>query len=160
MKRLSALGVLLVAACDPGTTRPDLVPFPEARTIEVMGDRAGALGVLEYALRADSIPIARVSAKDHWLETPWFDARTLRPAGADALGTGTVKLRWWADPSRQGATLITVELVYRPMADPSVPPRELERPVPGSDSIYARVGRVLKVVTDSVGAHFGDTPRR
>jgi hypothetical protein len=151
---------LLLLACDPGTTRPDLTPFPEARTIEVLGDRDGALSVLQYALRTDSIPIARVSAQDHWLESPWFDARTLAPAGDDGLGTGVVKLRGWAEPSRQGASLLTVELVYRPMADPSLPWRELERPVPSSDSIYVRVGRALKVVTDSVGAHFGGRPRR
>jgi hypothetical protein len=149
-----------LAACDPGTTRPDLTPFPEARTIEVLGDRDSALSVLQYALRTDSIPIARVSAKDHWLESPWFDARTLAAAGDDELGTGVVKLRGWAEPSRQGASLLTVELVYRPMADPSLPSRELERPVPSADSIYVRVGRALKLVTDSVGAHFGDKPRR
>ena len=126
----------------------------------MLGDRDGALGVLQYALRADSIPLARVSVQDHWLESPWFDAGSLAPAGAGALGAGVVKLRGWADPDRVGATLLTVELVYRPMADPSIPPRELERPVPSSDAIYARVGRILKVVTDSIGAHFGTTPRR
>lgn len=160
VSRLSILGSLLLAACDPGTTRPDLTPFPEARTIEVLGDRDSALAVLRFALATDSFPIARVSARDHWLESPWFDARTLAPAGTQQLGAGVVKLRGWADPSRQGASLLVVELVYRPMADPSVPSRELERPVPTTDSVYARVGRVLKLVEDSVGAHFDDKPSR
>lgn len=146
-------------ACDPGTTRPDLTPFPEARTIEVLGDRDSALRILQYALTTDSFPITRVSTRDHWLESPWFDARTLVPAGSQNVGVGVVKLRGWADPSRQGASLLVVELVYRPMVDPSVPTRELERPVPATDSVYARVGRVLKLVEDSVGAHFGGRPR-
>ncbi len=159
LSRLSFLGLLLLAACDPGTTRPDLTPFPEARTIEVIGDRDSALRVLQFALTTDSIPIARVSARDHWLESPWFDARTLAPTGTQTLGMGVVKLRGWADPSRQGASLLVVELVYRAMVDPSLPARELERPVPATDSVYVRVGRVLKLVEDSVGAHFGDKPR-
>ena len=157
--RLSFLVLACAMACDPGTTRPDLTPFPEARTIEVLGDRDSALRILQYALTTDSFPITRVSTRDHWLESPWFDARTLVPAGSQNVGVGVVKLRGWADPSRQGASLLVVELVYRPMVDPSVPTRELERPVPATDSVYARVGRVLKLVEDSVGAHFDDRPR-
>lgn len=153
------VAILALVSCDPTTTRPDLTPFPETRTIEVLGDRDSALAILRYALTVDSFPIARVSTRDHWLESPWFDARTLAPAGTQTLGAGVVKLRGWADPSRQGATLLIVELVFRPMVDPSVPARELERPVPATDSVYARVGRVLKLVEDSVGAHFGDKPR-
>ncbi len=158
--RLSSLGLLLLVACDPGTTRPDLTPFPEARTIEVLADRDSALSILQYALSTDSFPIARVSARDHWLESPWFDARTLVPAGSQNIGVGVVKVRGWADPSRQGTSLLVVELVYRPTVDPSVPTRELERPVPATDSVYVRVGRVLKLVEDSVGAHFDDKPRQ
>ena len=160
VSRFSVLALGFGMACDPGTTRPDLTPFPEARTIEVLGDRDSALSVLRYALSIDSIPIARVSDRDHWLESPWFDGQTLAPAGTQAIGRGVMKLRGWADPSRQGASLLVVELVYRPMADPSVPSRELERPVPTTDSVYARVGRALKLVSDSVGAHFDDKPSR
>lgn len=160
VSRLSFLVLAAGMACDPGTTRPDLTPFPEARTIEVLGDRDSALAVLRYALTADSFPIARVSARDHWLESPWFDARTLAPTGARGLGPEVMKLRGWADPSRPGASLLIIELVYRPMADPSLPPRELERPVATTDSVYARLGRALKLVSDSVGAHFDDKPSR
>ena len=152
--------VVALASCDPGTTRPDLTPFPEARTIEVMGDRVAALNFLQHALTSDSIPVATLSTRDHWLESPWFDAQTLAPASEERLGTGVVKLRGWADPSRVGATILTVELVYRPMADPSLPWRELERPVPAGEPVYQRVGAALKMVEDSIGAHFGGKPRR
>jgi len=101
-------GGLALASCDPGTTRPDLTPFPEARTVGVLGDRDSALAVLRHALTVDSFPIARVSTRDHWLESPWFNARTLAPAGDRQVGSDVVKLRGWADPSRQGASLLIV----------------------------------------------------
>ena len=161
ISRLSALrsrlvlvaGLGLCQSCDPGTTRPDVTPFPEARTIEVIGERQAALEVLHRALVADSFPIAHLVARDNWLETPWFDARTLQPTGSQRLGADVVKLRGWAEPARQGDALLVIELVFRQTADPSVPARRLERPVPATDSIYARVGRVIKVVEDEIGAH-------
>ena len=149
---------LLLFGCDPGTTRPDLLPFPEATTIEVVGDRPTAIEALRVALVADSFPVARVVARDAWLETPWFDAATLRPAGATALGPGVVKLRGWAEPSRFGRSLIVVELAYRLSADPSVPTRTLERPVPASDPVHARVARLLDRIEGAIGAHQGEAP--
>jgi hypothetical protein len=153
LSRLSSLGLCLALACDPGTTRPDLIPFPEARTIEVIQERRDAIESLRRALVAESLPVARFDTVDLWLDTPWFDARTLQPTGSGALGTGVVKLRGWADPTRPGHSMLVVELVYRPMADPSVPPRQLERPVAPTDSIHARVGRALKAIEDEFGAH-------
>ena len=150
---------LASGGCDPGTTRPDVIPFPESRTIEVTQDRPHALEALHRALLADSFPIAHLSARDLWLDTPWFDALSLAPAGTQRLGASVVKLRGWAEPARPGNSLLVVELVYRPLVDPSLPARTLERPVPPSDSIYARVGRVLKVLQDSIGAHSGGGAR-
>lgn len=144
---------LAVVACDPTTTRPDVTPIPEARTIEVTLSRQGAITKLHEALLADSFPIDRMVTQDAWLETPWFDALTLQPTPAQRLGRDVVKLRGWADPSRPGNSLIVVELVYRPLADPSVPSRELDRPVPSTDSIYIRVGTILKGLEDEIGFH-------
>ena len=145
--------VLALASCDPTTTRPDVTPLPEARTIEVTLSRQGAITKLHQALLADSFPIARVVTRDAWLETPWFDALTLKPTSAQRLGRDVVKLRGWADPARPGDSFIVVELVYRPLADPSVPSRELDRPVPPTDSIYIRVGTILKGLDDQFGFH-------
>lgn len=139
-------------SCDPGTTRPDLLPFPDARQIEVIVDRADAITRLRDALVADSFPIARFDARDAWLESPWMDHRTLRPATA-RVGPEVVRLRAWADPARPGDSYLTVELAWRPMADPSVPPRDLERPVAANDSIVARVKAVLDQVSAEVGFH-------
>ena len=151
MRASLALLLPLALACDPTTTRPGVTPLPEARTIEVTLSRQGAITKLHQALLADSFPIAQVVTQDAWLETPWFDALTLRPTPAQRLGRDVVKLRGWADPSRPGNSLIIVELVYRPLADPSVPSRELDRPVPPTDSIYIRVGTILKGLEDEIG---------
>jgi hypothetical protein len=147
-----------VAACDPGTTRPDLLPMPEARTLEVEADRPTAIEALHAMLVADSFPVRRVVARDAWLETDWFSAATLRPAGDGALGPHVMKLRGWVEPSRVGESVVVVELVYRPLADPSLPPRELERSVPATDSMYARVERLLQRLQDSIGAHRDGAP--
>lgn len=157
--RAPLLVLFAVLACDPGTTRPDLLPMPEARTLDVEGDRPTAIEALHAALVADSFPVRRIVARDAWLETDWFDASTLRPAGANALGRRVMRLRGWAEPSRYGESVLVVELVYRPMADPSVPMRELERSVPSSDSMYARVERLLQRLQASIGTHRDETPR-
>lgn len=154
------VAILALVSCDPATTRPDVIPLPEARTVEVIGDRTAALEALHHFLVADSIPVARMVARDHWLESPWFDALTLQPVTAHRLGPDVVKLRGWTEPARPGDAIIVVELVYRPLADPSVPHRTLERAVPPTDSIYARVGRVLKQVEDSIGAHVDEGTHR
>jgi len=148
---LATVSALAVVGCDPTTTRPDVTPIQEARTIEVRLSRQGAITRLHQALLADSFPIAHVNTQDAWLETPWFDALTLQPTPAQRLGPDVVKLRGWAEPSRPGNSLIVVELVYRPLADPSVPQRELDRAVPPTDSIYTRVGTLLKLLDDEIG---------
>lgn len=154
----SLLVTLALVACDPGTTRPDLLPMPEARTLEVSVPRAEAIDSLHAALVADSFPVARSVPRDAWLETSWFDAATLRPAGRSGLGAGVMRIRGWAEPSRPGESILVVELVYRPMADPSIPPRELERSVPSSDSVYARVERLLQRIQASIGSDHGAPP--
>src|SRR6478735_2794165 len=117
LSRSILFAILALPACDPATTRPDVTPIPEARTLEVRLSRQGAITKLHEALLADSFPIAQVVTRDAWLETPWFDALTLKPTSAQRLGPDVVKLRGWADPARPGNSLIVVELVYRPLAD-------------------------------------------
>lgn len=151
-----ALGLIL--ACDPGTTRPDVLPFPDSRQIEVILDRADAITQLKNALAADSFPIARFDARDAWLESPWIDRRTLRPVGDNGLGPDVVRLRAWAEPARPGNSYLIVELAWRGTADPSLPPRMLERSLPATDSLALRVGAVLGMIDGEFGFHApGDT---
>ncbi len=103
---------------------------------------------LARALLAAGIPVARVSARDGYLETPWFDAATGRPASGRPLGPDRVRVRGWVSPSRHGHSELVVETVFRPFADPSATPRDLEQSVAYSHPVRQRVRTALS----SVGA--------
>jgi hypothetical protein len=64
-------------------------------------------------------------------------------------------LRAWADPGRPGNTVLTIETLYRPLADPSLPERELERQVPPTHPTAVKVGRVLEAL---LKRHGGPAP--
>lgn len=130
-----------------------MLPFPGSQQIEVITDRAPAISMLRDALLADSFPVARFDARDAWLEGPWMDRRTLRPVSAEHLGPDVVRLRAWAEPARPGNSYLIVELAWRPVADPSLPGRDLERPVAPGDSLLARVKKVLDQVDAGIGFH-------
>jgi hypothetical protein len=104
---------------------------------------------LAEALKADSIPTQQIRLRDGYIETPWFDARSGRPIGQQrAIGPGVVRIRAWADPARPGSTQLTVETLYRPRVDPSLPYRELEREVsrdhPVAKKVEAALERLVK----------------
>lgn len=140
-------GILLaaaLAACYPTTTRPHLVPVPEALTAELELFVPAATRALAVALDADSIPVSRTEPDDGWLETPWFDAATLQPTTARILGPGVVKVRAIIEPGRPNHAMITIEVVHRPLADPSQDGRALERHVAGEHPVANRVRRVVE----------------
>jgi hypothetical protein len=136
----------LLAACRPNTTRPPITPYPEAAGVEIRLRPPEATRRLADGLRAESIPPARVRLRDGYLETEWLDSVTGRPTTRRPIGTGIVRLRAWADPGRVGNTVLTVETLYRPLADPSLPERELERQVPRAHPIAVKVERVLEAL--------------
>jgi hypothetical protein len=147
------VALVLMAGCDPRTTRPDVTPFPDARQIEVLLDRGQAITYLRDLLVADSFPVTRFSAQDAWLEGAWMDRRTRRPVPSHHLGPDVVRLRAWSEPARPGNSYLIVELAWRPVADPSVPGRDLERPVPATDSLSLWLKGVLAQVDSAVGFH-------
>lgn len=151
-RALAALAVL--AACQPNTTRPSFTPMPEAAATEVRLPPQQAAGRLAEALEADSIPV-RLQARDAYLESPWLDSATWRPTSRRPIGTGVVKLRAWVDPGRPGNSLLIVETLYRPLADPSLPDRELERQVPRDHPLAAKVEAILEAMVK----RFGGTPK-
>jgi hypothetical protein len=63
-----------------------------------------------------------------------------------------VRVRAWVTPSKPGAGLVEIETVFRPVADPSVPERELEAPVPGEHPFAVRVVRLVEALV----ARFGE----
>lgn len=141
----------LLAACKPDTTRPAITPYPEAAVAEIRLRAPEATQRLAEALQADSLPPARVRQRDGYLETRWLDSATGRPTGRRPLGTGVVRVRGWADPSRPGFTVLTVETLYRPFADPSLPEREMERPVPRTHPAAVKVEQILQAMVKRYG---------
>lgn len=136
----------VLAACRPETLRPAVTPYPDASAVEIRLRQAEATRRLAEALRADSITLARVRLRDGYIETAWLDSASGRPTTQRPIGTGVVRLRSWADPGRPGNTVLTVETLYRPLADPSLPERELERQVPRTHPTALKVERVLEAL--------------
>jgi hypothetical protein len=143
---------LAAAACQPTTSRPPFGPIPEAPGTEIRLPVPEATRRLAEALKADSIPTHKVQLRDGYIETPWFLARSRRPTTQRPLGPGVVRIRAWADPARPGSTQLTVETLYRPRVDPSLPERELEREVPRNHPVALRVEAALKRLVERFGA--------
>jgi hypothetical protein len=131
------------AACQPTTTRPSFTPLPEAAGSELRLRVREATRRLAEALRADTIPIRRIELRDGYLESPWFDTRNGRPTKRRPSGPGVVRVRAWIDPARPGSSQLTVETLYRPVMDPSLPTRELERQVARDHRTARKVEGVL-----------------
>jgi hypothetical protein len=153
-RRALVLPITLVfAACFPSTSRPPFMPVPSAPVFEVELSIPEATRSLAVALAADSIPVRRTEPKDGWLETDWFDATTLKPTSRRRLGQNVVKLRAFIDPSRPKYSNITIETVYRLLADPSRPERELDQQLPPTSPVLGRVVLLAtKMVRDFGGA--------
>ena len=147
------LPLLLTAfACQPATTRPPFTPAPEAISSEIRLRVPEATRHLAEALKADSIPTHKVRLRDGYIETRWFNARTGRLASQRrSMGPGVVRVRAWADPARPGSSQLTVETSYRPVADPSLPERELERPVAPNHRVALKVQAVLVRLVERYG---------
>ena len=142
---LPALLTLLTVAlaCKPATTRPFFPPVTGAAQAEIELETRNATAALADVLRSDSLPLTRVEPRDGYLETEWFSVATRRPTGARPLGPGVVQVRAWVDPTRLGHSRLTVETVYRPLADPSLPARALDRQVPVDHPIGMRMTEIV-----------------
>ncbi len=126
---VTTLILLGVAGCLSSNARPGFAPMPEARSADVELDPIEATKLLAENLQEAGIPVATVAPQDGYFETEWFDTASKQPTGSSTLGPQVVRIRGWATPSRHGWSTVTVETVYRAVADPSRPPRELERSV-------------------------------
>jgi hypothetical protein len=133
----------LAIGCQPNTGRPVFSPLPESAGTEIRLSPREATRQLADALRADSLPVRKVLLRDAYLETGWFDPKTGR-LRSQSLGPDVVRVRAWADPARPGSTVLSVETAYRPLADPSLPERELERQVARKHPVAVKVDSVLQ----------------
>lgn len=157
MRRRRAIVASVLAACYPTTTRPAFRALPGSPTTEVQLEVPEATRAVALALYDDSIPVRRTEAKDGWLESDWFDPRTLHVTTARPLGPEVVKVRAWIDPTRPTYSNITIEAVYRPLADPSLPARMLDRSVSDSTPLAARIRDVMKALTTRYGPKIDTT---
>jgi hypothetical protein len=146
---------LLAVACQPSTTRPPITPYPEAAGTEVRLPVREATQHLAEALRSDSIPTKVVQLRDGYIETSWFLARSGRRAAGRPVGNGVVRIRAWADPARPGSSQLTVETLYRPLLDPSLSDRELERVVPRDHPVAVKVEGALRKLVERYGGSPG-----
>jgi len=154
--RVVASGLLAASltSCTPVTTRPDFFPYPEAPTLIVDARPERVTRELATLVREESLRVERMNLRDAYLETAWYDARTGRSfAGARDLPDlpAAVKIRCWADPYVPGQTRLTVEAVYRPRYDPSLPERDLEVIVPKDHPGGGIAGRLIEKVKQRVG---------
>ncbi|MFL5494691.1 MAG: hypothetical protein ACJ8DC_09955 [Gemmatimonadales bacterium] len=138
-------------ACQPSTTRPTFTALPEAAVTEIRLSQLEATRQLAEGLKAESIPASRVELRDGYIESTWFDSATGHRTSRRAIGTGVVRVRAWADPARPGNTLLTVETLYQPFLDPSLPPRELEREVPKDHPVAVKVRALLQDLVKRYG---------
>lgn len=143
---LVSLALSLGLGCALGTSRPDFGPVPEAHAGDLELEPSEATERLARALVEAGIPVNRVSPADGYLESPWFDTTTGRATSARPLGQRIVRVRGWVTPSAHGASELRVETVYRPVADPSRSPRELERSVAFSHPVRERVREAFRRV--------------
>jgi hypothetical protein len=150
--RAASLGIAgALVACQPATTRPPFPPVPEAAITEMRLPAGEATRLLAEAFQADSMPMRRVVVRDGWLETSWFDASTGRRTSRRQLGVNTVRVRAWADPTHPGNSKVTVETIYHPLADPSLPERELDRQVPREHPVAIKVRAALEDLVKRYG---------
>ncbi len=148
-----------LAGCRATTKRPSFVPLPEAEHAEVgfgLLNKDSSIAritdsVVAY-LKADSIPVSLVRRVDGYLETPWFDAKSLRPTSARPLGEDVVRVRAWVDASKPGFAHVEIETVYVPAADPSLRERDTEVAVPLPHPVNRRVAGSLKRLNEKYGA--------
>lgn len=143
---------MAAAACQPNTTRPPFPPLPEAAGTEVRLSVPEATRRFAEVLRADSLPIRKVALRDGYIETRWFDAATRRPTRSRRpIGPEVVRIRVWADPARPGSSQLTVETLYRPLVDPSLPERELEREVARNHPVAVKMESALRQLVERYG---------
>jgi hypothetical protein len=121
--------LLLTAVACARNGQPGFPPMPEARQGQIELDPQEATKKLAEAMTAAGLPVDEVATREGFVSTAWYDTTTKRQVSGRALGADDVRIRAWVMPWKYGWSEITMEAVYRPLADPSLPERELERSV-------------------------------
>ena len=151
-KLILTLALAVAVACGSSSVRPFVRPLPDALVDTLRVDPAVLTQDLAGLVAAEGFAIRWNSPQEGYLETEWFDVVDRRPAGGRAVDpTRVVRLRFFADPVRQGETELASEAVMQRTVDPSLPDRESETMVPPGHQGDVILRRVL----DSVRARYG-----
>jgi hypothetical protein len=133
----------LLLSCQPYTTRPAFEPLPTAAEAFVDQDVSRTTTLLSEGLAAESIPVSRVEPKDGYVETPWFNPFTGVASTARPLGDSVVRVRAWVNAYGEERASVHAETAMRTVANPALPPRELDQQAPPDNPAAVRVARVL-----------------
>lgn len=149
---------LALAGCQASTTRPGFLPVPEVLTTEIRLEVPQATRLLAERLAADSFLIRRVEPRDGYLEGEWTRWPGWERADGSTYNPSVTKLRAWVDPAHQFWSKLSVEIVYRSAADPSRDPRDFERSITPSHTLYQRIEGVLRELTRQHGNLVAEKP--
>ncbi len=159
MRRLASLAVLLLLAGCARNGQPGFQPMAEARRGQIELDPQEATKKLAEAMTAAGLPVTEVATREGFVATAWYDTAGMKPAGARPLGAGDVRIRAWVMPWKYGWSEITMEAVYRPVADPSLPERELERSVPFDHPARVKIREVMQAMGVTSTLAEADAPK-
>jgi hypothetical protein len=155
MRRLSYLslvGLFVAAACGAGGVRPYYSPLEEAR-IDTINAEPGAI-IQEIAARVagENMRAAWQSVEEGFFESQPFNLLNQQSGVRDRGNPDQIiVLRFWADPTGDGRTTLTSEVVVEGTSDQSVLPRDREMMVPAGHGGE----RILNRVLDGVYERFG-----
>ena len=148
--RIPHSALLFLLACTPITTRPPFLPSPQALATVLDVQPPEVVPEAVGWLTNQGLRVEWSSPRDGYIETAWYNLRThaSTPGETDPGDLlNTIKIRCWADPNAPGKSQLTVEVVYRPVLDPSRQERDLEVVVPtGSEGyrIAEQLGEAMK----------------
>jgi len=146
--------VLALLACNPASTRPAFLPYPQALTSIVNAPTDQVVPELDAWLNGEGLRVEWTSPQDGYVETAWFNTSTRQSVtGTSDPGDllATIKIRCWVDPYTPGKSQLTVEAVYRPILDPSRMERDLEVIVPEASAGYELAHRLLEAMQKKLG---------
>lgn len=153
--RLSALlAAVAVVACNPASSRPAFLPYPEDVSVLLTGTVPAIASAVGGWMESQGMHTEWINADDGFVESTWYNTDTHQStAGTGDLGAvmATFKVRVWVDPDAPGKSKMTVEAVYRPNLDPSRPERDLERSAPPGSGGAVLVQRLI----DEMQSKFG-----
>jgi hypothetical protein len=125
--------LLAAAGCNPYSTRPVFVALPDAPVTYLDAPRARIVPDIRARLDSLGFRVTKSEPQDGYVETAWYDPETKRSYSTDRdvpHRDRVFRIRCWLEPDVPGASKLTLEVVYRPIYDPSRTSRDLEVLVP------------------------------